>query len=280
MYRLLAIYLLLAVSFASFASFAEDYKVNTKHLMTITGEEDVVFVPIEEKFLPVDKQLKAKGVKGRLLISWGKITSANMETSYHRYDENGNEVSNADIDLINSLLANGLELTSSHIIEVEYYITDSLSVELADRYSAYGLAGETVGEVEDTGLLPGQSSTTLVELRHEDQVNDIQLGLNYTIHINDKLAVILKGSAGLVHIDTDTTLHSDYGSETLLEYDGLAGYSYGGGIEARFTYKSFFLQGGVDIRNYVIAPVKHDDGSSEEIHHQGTIFYLTFGLKF
>jgi hypothetical protein len=156
-----------------------------------------------------------------------------------------------------------------------------LSIELADSYREYGLDGETVGEVEeDDGSFFGGTSTGPIKLDHYDKINDMQAGLNYTVKAGNGLEFSLRSSLGLVHLDTKTSTHSVLGDEVLNEYDGLAGYSYGAGVRVRYTVKNFFLQGGVDYRKYVLAPTTNDDGSSQEIHQQGTMFYISFGLRF
>ena len=264
------------------------YTINSNHLKAIKDVDNAIYIPVEQKFIPSTPDQQARGVKGRLLVSWGKIQSGEFETTLHKYDEDGQETSESDLNAVNKLLKDQLELQNSNLISVEYFITDSLSIELADNYQEYGLAGETVGEVEQTtnGGLFGSNITTssIVKLNHIDKIHDFQVGLNYSIEVvktsNSSLEVALKSSAGLVHLDTKTEIDSVVGDELLNEYSGLAGYSYGGGIRARYSYKSFFIQGGVDHRQYVLAPMSNDDGSSSEIHQRGTVVSFSFGFRF
>lgn len=280
------IFIFLFFSSQSLLAQAKNHSIDTEHLKTITGNEDVLFVPVETKSLPPTEEQEARGIKGRLLISWGQIQFGDIDTSFHRYDQNGDEVSEDDVDYINQYIANNLEQVRSHLVSIEYLVTDHLSIELADNYREYGLDGETVGEEGDSGLLfDPMSSTNPWKLDHFDKIHDIQLGINYNVNIvktkHGGLDLSLRGSGGLVHLDTRTSAnYTNGGSETLHEYNGLAGYSMGAGVRARFTHRKFFVQGGVDYRRYVIAPTRNEDGTSQEIHQEGFMFYLGIGVRF
>lgn len=280
--------LLLLLSY-QFSAAAADQQliINSDHLQQLT-ESDKKFVPVKTEYIEADEKLKDQGVQGRLLISWGVVNSDEFTTTYHKYDENGEETSSTDIDAINTYIADHLELKASNYVTVEYYVTNSFTIELSDYYREYGLDGENVGEAQESDSFfnfTGDSSTdSTTGLNHIDRIHDFQLGVNYIVPLmktkSSKLELALKGNVGLVHLDTKTTYDYMVGEEVLHEYNGLAGYSYGGGAKVRYNYKRFFVQAGVEYRNYVLAPTKNDDGSSQEVHQNGFNYLFAIGWHF
>jgi len=292
----LFVYLLLLTSLMTnlYATEPEDdfaeIELDSFHLKEVVNDsEDSTFVPVEIKMEKPNDDQRSRGVVNRLIISYGQISAENFETTFESNNEDRGLNGNFDINRFNEIMKEELKLRASHIITIEYFITDALSIELGDTYREQGMDRTQVGEYSPSSgggnLLGGGGSTsTPYYMDHEDRTHDITLGLGYTVKVMDnnfgKIEITFKGNAGLVHMDTRTEV--DYGTPEnyVYEYEGLAGYSLGAGVRARYSYKNFFIQGGVDYKNYVIAPMEHSDGSTSQINQRGFMAYFGIGIRF
>ncbi|MFT6067979.1 MAG: hypothetical protein ACJAT2_002530 [Bacteriovoracaceae bacterium] len=259
------------------------------HLEEITQQSDKVFTPIGVEILKPTPEQRETGVRNRLIISYAQIAFEDFETTFRSNNQERGAYGNFDINKFNEIMKEKMKLNESHIVSIEYFVTDQFSIELSDTYRDQGFDRTQVGEIDMTsagaGLLGGgTTSSQPYYMDHNSKTHDFNVGLGYTLKLINKswggLELTLKGNAGIIHLDTRTEV--DYGTNDnyTYEYEGLAGYSLGAGVRTRFTYKNFFVQGGVDYKNYVIAPMEHQDGSTSDINQKGLMYYLGIGIKF
>ena len=290
--RNLALALILLGSSLCYAANEDDFAtvdLDEFHLEELTNENEKVFAPIGVEVLKPTPEQRESGIRNRLIISYGQIAFEDFETTFRSDNQERGMYGNFDINKFNQIMKEELKLKESHIVSIEYYITDKFSIELSDTYRDQGFDRTQVGEIDmssgGTGLLGGGSSTSQpYYMDHNSQTHDVNVGLGYTLRLINKswggLSLTLKGNAGVIHMNTRTEV--DYGTSEnyTYEYEGLAGYSLGAGVRTRFTYKNFFVQGGVDYKNYVIAPMEHQDGSTSDINQKGLMYYLGIGFRF
>ncbi|WP_419173399.1 hypothetical protein [Halobacteriovorax sp.] len=145
------------------------------------------------------------------------------------------------------------------------------------------MIGRSVGRTE--GGLFSDEEYSIYEAKNEKILNDIQLGVRYVIRMIDtprlKLELGPGISGGLVHVNTRTKTNFNNDEYNDEHFNDIGGYSYGVSLETKVTINDrFFITAGVEYRNYVMAPLEHDSGLSQQIDQEGVNFYIGVGVRF
>ena len=261
---------------------ADTITIDHSHLNEIVGDNEAAFKPIKFEEGEVDPETNRVGARKRVVITYSQIMHSDITSTYNASPD-GESSYNLYSERMNEMMKDNLELTEGHVISVEYLVTPNFSIELSDTYRKYNMEGRQVGHI-DGGLLGG-GSEDVFGFEHQDKIHYIQIGAKYAINIIDTphfdFDISPKASVGVVHVQSDSTSYYGAGQREESHYNDLAGYSYGVGIEAKMTFlDNFFVKGGAEYRNYVMAPMKHDSGASQQIDQNGVLVYFGIGIQF
>ncbi len=273
---------LLSVLLFSSYVFGENLNINHAHLNEIVGDSEAVFKPIDIKELELDEESLLDGIRKRFVISYSQLNRSEMDTSYN-VSRDGESVYDVYDEDFNHYLEENLKFKEGHKVTIEYLVTQNFSIELADTYRRYNMSGRHVG-VTEGGLLE-DDRYDVYEAKNVTILNDIQLGMKYAIRLVDtpsfRFEISPGASVGLVHVYSDTKTY--YNGEKYEEnhFNDIGGYSYGVSLEAKAVFwDNFFLQIGVEQRDYVLAPMSHESGVSQQIDQSGYNFYIGAGIRF
>ncbi len=262
--------------------FANTLSIDHSHLNEIVEDNDATFVPIKIEEGELNPDTNRVGARKRVVITYSQVMHSDISSTYNA-SADGESSYDLYSEEINGMMKDNLELTESHVIAVEYLVTPNLSIELSDTYRKYNMEGRQVGFM-DGGLL-GDDESSSFGFKHQDQIHDIQIGAKYAINIIDTpkfdFDIVPKASVGIVHVKSDSSTSYGAGQSEESHFNDFAGYSYGVGIEAKATFlDSFFIKGSAEYRNYVMAPMEHDSGASQQINQNGLLVYLGVGIQF
>lgn len=264
---------------------AKDIEINHSHLNDLVGDPDAIFKPIAIQEEEIDATLNRVGARKRVVITYSKVTQADIESTF-TVSPDGDATYQFYNEEMNGLMADNLELRDSHVIAIEYFVTNNFSLELSDTYRRYDMDGRQVGIVEGSngGLLSGPT-TNQFGFNQESQIHDIQIGAKYSVKVIDipnfELELSGKGTIGVVHMNATSSIEYGIGERQDTAFNDFAGYSFGVGAGVKATlFDSFFIEGRVEQRNYVMAPMSHDNGISHQVDQDGLLFFLGVGFQF
>lgn len=254
--------------------------IDHAHLNELVGDNEAAFKPVAIEEENIDPNFSDVGARKRVVITYSQITHSDISSSYTASGD-GNSTYNLYSEEINEAMKDGLELTEGHVISVEYLVTSNFSIELSDTYRKYNMEGRQVGFV-DGGLFGDDQS---VRFDNQTELHDIQIGAKYAINIIDTpnidFDISPKASVGLVHVNSKSTTHYGINQSEEEHFNDIGGYSYGVGLEAKVTFlDNFFVKGSAEYRNYVMAPMEHDSGASQQINQNGLLVYFGVGIQF
>lgn len=262
--------------------FANNLNINHSHLNEIVGDNDASFEPVEIVEKRLTETEREEGIRKRFRITYSRLSQSDMDTTFTIrkdgdlfYDNNSEE--------FNKMLEENLELKEGHKFSIEYLVTQNFSIELADTYRRYQMDGRRVGFTE--GNLFEPERTDIYEADNVTILNDIQIGAKYAIRIIDRpnfrLDLSPGASVGLVHVQSDSNAYYNGEKYDESHYNDIGGYSYGVSIEAKAVlWDRFFVSVGAEQRNYVIAPMEHESGFSQQIDQSGVNVFIGIGFFF
>ncbi|MFG1499030.1 hypothetical protein ABMA70_02390 [Halobacteriovorax sp. XZX-3] len=262
--------------------FGENLNINHAHLNELTGDNEAVFEPIAIKELEVEEESLLDGIRKRFVITYSKINRSDMDTSYN-VSNDGDSLYDLYDEEFDRILDENLKFKEGHKVTIEYLVTQTFSIELADTYRRYNMSGRHVGVTEGGFLEDDQYD--VYEAKNVTILNDIQIGMKYAIRLVDtprfRFELSPGISAGLVHVQSDTKTYYNGKEYEENHFNDIGGYSYGVSLEAKAIFwDNFFVQVGVEQRDYVLAPMAHESGVSQQIDQSGFNFYIGAGIRF
>lgn len=261
---------------------AESIIIEHSHINEITEDNDAAYEPVGIRELQLEEENILDGVVKRFEVSYAKITRSQTGSTYtvRKDDENVYNLTSEDAD---EYFKNNLQFDYGHVVSIEYFITQNLSIELADTYRSYQMDGRNVGQVDESFLT--SPSQNMNDYEYKERLHDIRVGVQYAIKIIDtpqfRFEVSPGMSAGVIHLNSKVN-YSQFGESKTKEYfNDFAGYSYGVSIEAKAVFwDNFYISVGAESRQYIMAPMEHESGFSQQIDQDGFNVYFGLGVRF
>jgi hypothetical protein len=260
---------------------ANEISISHHHLNELTGNPDAQYRPVAiAEEMPDPTEIR-RGKRKRFVITYSQVTQSEINSSF-TMSPNANSSYQLNNDEMNEMMRENLELSDSHVIAVEYFLNENFSIELSDTYRHYSMDGMQVGDANGGNLLQGAGTFGFDQ---NDEIHDIQIGAKYSIKVVDvpnfEVELGAKATVGVVHLNSTSTFDFGPGQRDQNNFNDFAGYSYGVGLNAKVTlFEHFFLQGGIEQRNYVMAPIEYDNGVSHQIDQDGLLVFLGIGVQF